>query len=234
MRVALLVLAVTVLGAQESLPRGYGDLIDTFRSDVRSQESKVSRQEAGAKGTGERIAQGLRERGLSPELVVVAVATLPIVELRGAVPIGINLFRMAWWKAVLLSVFGNMIPIFLVLLFLDRLTGWLGRLPVFERLFDWLFKRTRRKSGLIERYEFLGLAVFVGIPLPMTGAWTGSVAAVLVGMAYWRAMLAIFLGVLMAAAIVTTLSLLGLWGALLAGVALAAIVVRAVFRSRKR
>ncbi|UCG44445.1 MAG: small multi-drug export protein [candidate division WOR-3 bacterium] len=144
---------------------------------------------------------------------------------------------MRWWKAVLLSVVGNMLPIFLVLLLLDRAVRWLGHIRLFRRFFDWLFARTRRKSGLIERYEFLGLVLFVAIPLPVTGAWTGSVAAVIMGVPYWRAMLAILLGVCIAGAVVTILSLLGVWGAVIAGTALAAVLANAVIsgiRKRRR
>ena len=188
-------------------------------------------------GTGERLARRLNERGVPTEAVVVIISCLPIVELRGAVPVGINLFGMPWWKAVLLSVVGNMLPILLILLLLERAVGWLGHIRIFRRFFDWLFARTRRKSGLIERYEFLGLVLFVAIPLPVTGAWTGSVAAVIMGVPYWRAMLAILIGVCIAGAVVTILSLLGVWGGVIAGVALAAVLANAVasgIRKRRR
>jgi len=187
--------------------------------------------------TGEKLALRLRERGLSSEAVVFVIAMLPIVELRGAVPVGINVLGMAWYRAVLWSVVGNMVPIFLILLLLNRAVGWLSHIRFFRRFFDWLFARTRRKSGLIERYEFWGLMLFVSIPLPVTGAWTGSVAAVIMGVPYWRAMLAIFCGVLIAGGVVTVLSLLGIWGAVIAGVALAVLAVNGIvsgLRRRKR
>lgn len=180
------------------------------------------------RGAGARLAQRLEQAGLPAGLAVVVIATLPIVELRGAVPVGINLFGMPWWQAVGLAVVGNMLPIFLILLLLERMVAWLGHIRLFRRFFDWLFARTRRKSGLIERYEFLGLMLFVAIPLPVTGAWTGSVAAVIMGIGYWRAMLAIFFGVLIAAAVVTSLSLLGWIGAVIAAVALAVLLVNAI------
>ncbi len=174
--------------------------------------------------TGERIAEGLKQKGLSPELVVFLVATLPIVELRGAVPIGNNLFNLPLPKTIFLSVTGNILPIFLILLLLERAVVLLGHIPLFKRFFDWLFQRTRKRSGVIARFEFWGLVIFVGIPLPMTGAWTGAVAAVLMGMSYWRALFGIFLGVLMAAVIVTSLSLMGWWGGIIAGAIIMAIV----------
>jgi len=135
---------------------------------------------------------------------------------------------------VLLALVGNMMPILLILFLLERLAAWLSRMRAFSRFFEWLFARTRRKSGLIQRYEFWGLVVFVAIPLPMTGAWTGSVAAVLMGIGYGRALLAIWLGVLIAAGVVTALSLLGMWGAIIAGVALAAVAANAVVSGLRR
>ncbi len=183
--------------------------------------------------TGERIAEGLRRKGLSPEAVVFLVAMLPIVELRGAVPIGNNLFALPLYKTIFLSIAGNMLPIVLVLLLLERLVVWLSPVPLFRRFFDWLFKRTRKKSDIISRFEFWGVVIFVAIPLPMTGAWTGSIAAVLLGISYGRALLAIFLGVLIAAGIVTSLSLLGFWGLVIAAIGLTAIIIYQAFASKR-
>ncbi|MBN2465565.1 small multi-drug export protein [candidate division WOR-3 bacterium] len=160
-------------------------------------------------GTGQAAADWLRARGLSPELVVVIIATLPIVELRGAVPVGILVFDMPWWQAVLWSLLGNIAPILLVLFLLEKIVAWLSRISLFRRFFEWLFARARSKSATIQRYEFWGLASFVGIPIPGTGAWTGAVAAEVLGLSYWRSLSAIVVGVLMAATVVTFLSVLG-------------------------
>lgn len=159
--------------------------------------------------TGQEAARWLHARGLSPELVVVLIAALPIVELRGAVPVGILFFCMPWWQAVLWAVVGNIAPIIIVLLLLERIVAWLSHIRLFRRFFEWLFARARSKSASIEKYEFWGLATFVGIPLPGTGAWTGAVAAEVLGLSYWKALLSIFVGVLMAATVVTFLSVLG-------------------------
>jgi uncharacterized membrane protein len=159
--------------------------------------------------TGREAADWLRAKGLSPELVVVVIAALPIVELRGAVPVGILVLGMPWWQAVLWSVLGNIAPIIFVLLLLDRIVALLSRIALFRRFFEWLFARARSKSASIQKYEFWGLATFVGIPLPGTGAWTGAVAAEVLGLSYWKSLLSIFIGVLMAATVVTFLSVLG-------------------------
>ncbi|MBM3330858.1 small multi-drug export protein [candidate division WOR-3 bacterium] len=159
--------------------------------------------------TGQEAASWLRARGLSPELVVVLIAALPIVELRGAVPVGILFFCMPWWQAVLWALVGNVAPILLVLLLLEKIVAWLSHISLFRRFFAWLFARARSKSASIEKYEFWGLATFVGIPLPGTGAWTGAVAAEVLGLSYWKSLSAIVVGVLMAATVVTFLSVLG-------------------------
>ncbi len=185
-------------------------------------------------GSGERIAAELRARGMGPELVVFIVAMLPIVELRGAVPIGNNLFCLPLWKTLVLAITGNILPILLVLLLLERIVVLLSHIRLFGRFFNWLFQRTRKRSGVIARFEFWGLVVFVGIPLPMTGAWTGSVAAVLLGIPYWRALLGIFIGILLAAGIVTTLSLLGWVGAAVAGIVLITIMIYQIVASRTK
>jgi uncharacterized membrane protein len=159
--------------------------------------------------TGREAADWLRAKGLSPELVVVVIAALPIVELRGAVPVGILVLGMPWWQAVLWSVLGNIAPIIFALLLLDRIVAGLSHVALFRRFFEWLFARARSKSASIQRYEFWGLATFVGIPLPGTGAWTGAVVAEVLGLPYWKSLLSIFIGVLMAATVVTFLSVLG-------------------------
>jgi len=159
--------------------------------------------------TGLEAANWLRARGLSPELVVVLIAALPIVELRGAVPVGVLLFCMPWWQAVLWALLGNIAPIIFVLFLLERVVAWLSHISLFRRFFEWLFARARSKSASIQKYEFWGLVAFVGIPLPGTGAWTGAVAAEVLGLPYWKSLSAICVGVMVAATVVTFLSVLG-------------------------
>ncbi|MFA7257029.1 MAG: small multi-drug export protein [Kiritimatiellales bacterium] len=182
---------------------------------------------------GEKIAVWLNEKGLSPDAAVAAISTLPIVELRGAVPVGIVAFEMPWWRVFLIAVAGNMIPIPFILLLLGPLSGFCMRFNAGRKFFDWLFARTRRKSASIEKYEALGLTIFVAIPLPMTGAWTGAMAAFVMGIPFWKAMRYILLGVVIAGIIMTTLSLLGWIGAAIAGVVLiglAALTLARTFR----
>ena len=156
--------------------------------------------------------------GFSKELVVLIIAALPILELRGAIPVAINLFNFPWYYALLLAIVGNILPVPFILLFLDTASRLLSKVAFFERILKWLFERTRRRGKVIERYERIGLMLFVAIPLPVTGAWTGSLAAVLFGLKFKHAFLSIFVGILIAGIIVTCLSLLGWVGAIIAGV----------------
>lgn len=157
----------------------------------------------------DRTVTWLANRGLSPVLIVLIISMLPLIELRGSIPVAILMFKMPWPEAVLLSVVGNMIPIPFILLFMDWFFALVSKVKVGARFTKWIFARTRRKGKSIEKYEAAGLTIFVGIPLPGTGAWTGAFAANIFGIKFWRSMLYIFIGVLLAAAIVTTLSLMG-------------------------
>ena len=185
------------------------------------------------KSIGQRIADKLQAKGLSRNMAIVAISTLPIVELRGAIPVGHVLFpdtdkstrlgvddlkRSA--RVFFYAVLGNMIPVPLIFLLLGPLSNLLMKVPAGRKFCDWLFARTRRKTADIEKYETLGLAIFVAIPLPATGAWTGAMAGWLLGMSFAHSMLSIFLGVLIAGVIMTVLALMGWIGAAIAGIVL--------------
>lgn len=159
---------------------------------------------------GERTAASLQAQGIQPWLIVILISMLPVIELRGAIPVAMAVLGLPWYQAVLLAVLGNMLPIPLLLLFMDWFFALISKTRSGARFTQWLFKRTRNKGKAIERYEELGLAIFVGIPLPGTGAWTGALAAKIFGLPFWKSLLWIFIGVLLAAAAVTALTVLGL------------------------
>ncbi len=163
--------------------------------------------------------------GIPQEAIIVIISALPVVELRLALPIAINVFHMAWYKAYCLAVIGNMLPVPILLLFLDSLAELVGRAGMGRRVVNWVFERTRRQGKTIERYEKIGLTLFVAIPLPVTGAWTGSIAAFLLGLKFRYAFLSILVGVIIAGAIVTSLCLLGWVGAVIAGVGLSTLAI---------
>ncbi|MFH1406691.1 MAG: small multi-drug export protein [Candidatus Omnitrophota bacterium] len=147
---------------------------------------------------------------LPKELAVLIVGALPVFELRGAIPLGFYL-KMPLFKTVILSVTGNLLPIIPILFFLQPVSEILRKFPLWNKFFEWLFERTKRKSDIIQRYEAIGLAVFVAIPLPITGAWTGAVAASLFKIKFRYAFAAIVAGVIIAAVLVSCLCLFGIF-----------------------
>ena len=148
-------------------------------------------------------------KDLPKELVTVIVAALPLSELRGAIPLAFLSLKIPLSKAIFLSILGNVVPVIPLLLFLEPVTERLRHLRLWRSFFDYLFERTRRKATLVEKYEALGLALFVAIPLPVTGAWTGCIAASLFKIRFRYAFLAICVGVCIAAIIVTLITLMG-------------------------
>lgn len=135
--------------------------------------------------------------GLNRELAIFLVSMLPVVELRGAVPFGIGLG--ADWRIVyLLSVIGNMIPVPFIILFFRPVIEYLKKTRLFGKFATRLHERSVKKSADVTKYKTLGLFIFVMIPLPGTGAWTGAAIAALLNMRLKDAVPAIFFGVLCA------------------------------------
>ncbi|HVL80417.1 MAG TPA: small multi-drug export protein [Actinomycetota bacterium] len=151
-------------------------------------------------------------QGLPAPLATVVLAMVPIVELRGAIPLAILTYRLPPLEAFAWAVLGNMIPVPIILFFLEPVSDFLrSRSRLFDRFFEKLFDRTRTKhSHRFERWRDLALITFVALPLPLTGAWTGALAAFLFGVRPRRAIPLIGVGVLIAATIVTTLVVSGL------------------------
>ena len=146
---------------------------------------------------------------LSDILATIGIAASPISELRGAIPVAISIYDFPWYYAFLFGVIGNLLPVPFILLFLDAIIPVLCKVPVLDRMIQWFLARTRRRGKIVERYERIGLALFVAIPLPITGAWTGSILAVLMGLRFRQAFLSIIAGVLIAGVIVTCATVLG-------------------------
>jgi len=141
----------------------------------------------------------------SRETLVFFTAMVPVVELRGAIPLGISL-GMRPLEACAVAMLGNLVPVVPVMLFLRYAAGWLRRFPSIRRASDWFFARTKARSRVIRKYGPLGLVIFVAVPLPSTGAWTAAVAAFLFGIGIRKAFASIVLGTAIAGAIVAYLS----------------------------
>jgi len=143
-------------------------------------------------------------KGLPPELTTVIISALPVTELRGGIVAG-HALGLGATKVFLLAVVGNLLPVIPLLLLLEPVSKYFRHLPFADRFFDWLFARTARKAGLIEKYEAIGLALFVAVPLPMTGMWTGAVAASIFKIPLKYSLPAIVAGVVMAGVVVSVL-----------------------------
>lgn len=148
-------------------------------------------------------------KDIPKEAVVIIVGALPISELRGAIPLALY-YGMSLSKAFWLSVLGNISFIAPALFLFEPVSSRLRRFKPCSRFFDWLFERTKRNAETVQKYEALGLAIFVAVPLPMTGAWSGVIAASLFKIRFRYAFAAIVAGVLGAGVIVAALCALGI------------------------
>ena len=142
---------------------------------------------------------------LSIELAVMLTAALPIIELRGAIPVGISLGLSPVHSAILAFV-GSMIPVPFILFTIRPMFKYLRRTRLFKKLINNITKKSLNKSGKIKKYGTWGLLIFVAIPIPGTGVWSGSLAAALLNMRFKLAFPAIFFGNLIAGILIMILS----------------------------
>lgn len=138
------------------------------------------------------------------ELCVFFCSMLPIIELRGAIPMAFA-FSLPWWQAYIIAVLGNLLPVPFILLLINVVLRWMSNSKVkfFNKVANFLFAKVEKNRARIEKYSFWGLCLFVAIPLPATGAWTGSLVAAVIGMKPWKAFLSALVGVMIAGVVVT-------------------------------
>lgn len=132
---------------------------------------------------------------------------IPIIELRGAIPMG-AIMGMPWWQTFIISVLGNLVPVPFILLFINKMIEWMSRSKIkfFNKFANWLLRKVEKNRTKIEKYAFWGVALFVAIPLPATGAWTGSLVAAVIDLKFWKSFLSAAVGVVIAGAIMTVIS----------------------------
>ncbi len=145
----------------------------------------------------------------SPEVIIFIISMCPILELRGGL-IAAAILKVDLLVAFPICVLGNMLPIPLILLFIRRIIEWLKHFKRLNKLAVWIENKANAKSGNVGKYMVWGLFIFVGIPLPGTGAWTGALVADALNIRMKRALPAIFAGVVMAGVIISLVSY-GLW-----------------------
>lgn len=141
-----------------------------------------------------------------PELWTVFISMLPLIELRGAIPLAINVYKISPPLALFLGIIGSLIPAIPILFFLGWIEPRLRKFPEIAKLLDFIYLKTRKKSALIREYEFVGLVLFIGLPLPGTGVWTGMLAAYIFGLQKNLSLLSALLGTTLAGIIMVFLS----------------------------
>ena len=148
---------------------------------------------------------------VSNEVIAFIISMIPVLELRGGM-IAASIMDIPLLRAMVICALGNLLPVPFILLFITPLFTWLKKTKLFRPLVEKLEARAMSKADQVERYEFWGLVLFVGIPLPMTGAWTGSLIAALLEMKFRKAFPAVIIGIIMADLIMSIVSygLLGL------------------------
>lgn len=136
-------------------------------------------------------------------LLTFLMAMVPVVELRGAIPIGVG-YGLDLWLAILLSIVGNLVPVPFIMLFIRKIFAWMRKVNKrFARLVDAMEEKASKHQDKVTKYGFWGLFILVAIPLPGTGAWTGALVAAMMELRFKTALPAIFLGVVAAALIVS-------------------------------
>ena len=150
---------------------------------------------------------------ISRELIIFIISMIPILELRGGL-LAASLLKVSAVKAIPICIIGNIIPVPFILLLITPIFNWLKQTKTFRPMVEKMEARALSKREQVEKYEFWGLVLFVGIPLPGTGAWTGSLLAALLGMKFKKAFPAVLLGIALASVIMSIVSY-GLLGALI-------------------
>ena len=142
-------------------------------------------------------------------IATIIIGMIPILELRGAIPIGVFTFHLSYIESFILSFIGNIIPVYFIVKYIRPLFDFFGRWKPFKMIIDWATKHATRKieeSEKLQNFTALGLFLFVAIPLPGTGAWVGSLIANFLGVPPKKAIPPIILGVFVAGIIILTMT----------------------------
>ena len=138
--------------------------------------------------------------------LTVLVSMIPVVELRGGIPFGVAT-GLPVWAAFIAAVIGNLIPVPFIIVYIRRIFQWMRRrMPRLNSLVDKLERKAHLKGQKVSKYKYLGLMLFVAVPLPGTGAWTGSLAAAFLDMPLRKAIPSVVLGVLIAGMAISILT----------------------------
>lgn len=155
---------------------------------------------------------------MKEELIIIFTSLLPVSELRGAIPLAILKFKFPLWKAFILSIIGNTIPVIFLTFLLKIIEKYVSKIKIFNKVFDSLKKRALKRKKIYEKYEIFGIYIFVAIPLPFTGAWTGCLLSYLLMLNPLKSFISIFFGIITAGLIVSLIITIGMKFGILTGI----------------
>ena len=138
-------------------------------------------------------------------LTLFTISMVPIIELRGAIPVGVAM-NVPFWLNYIVCVLGNIVLVPILIMFSRQVLNWCAKLPKIGFIFEKIINMGNKKIEKIGKYELLGIFLFVAIPMPGTGAWTGSLISALLQVKTWKAFIAITLGVMTAGIIMGIVS----------------------------
>lgn len=141
-------------------------------------------------------------------LKVFLISAVPLIEQRGAIPIGILVYNLNPLLVAVVSLIGSFLPAPFIYLFFNKILKWMKTVNKFKKITDFIDKKVQKGSKKLERYKELGLIAFVGIPLPTTGLWTGTAVAAFLGLDFKKSMTCAFIGGIISAILITGISLL--------------------------
>lgn len=148
---------------------------------------------------------GITSIALGKQILVFIISLMPILELRGGL-IAAALLGLDPWQSYIICIIGNILPVPFILLLINKVLEWMRNSKHFKKIANWLDNKVEKHKHQIEKYGYLGVILFVGIPLPGTGAWTGSLIASVLEMDKKKTFLAVCVGVFMASVIMMIVS----------------------------
>ncbi len=133
------------------------------------------------------------------------MSMVPLIEQRGAIPVGIFVYNIDYFSVFFISLVGSFVPAPFIYIFFNRIFTWMKTISYFDKFTIFVDKKIRKNSKKLEKYEEIGLITFVGVPLPTTGLWTGSAVAAVLGLNFKKSMVCVFIGGVISAAIITAI-----------------------------
>lgn len=141
-------------------------------------------------------------------LYIAFISMIPLIEQRGAIPVGILAYHLNPITVMLVSLIGSFIPAPFIYFFFNKIFAWMKTIKFFNKFTNFIEKKVQKGSKQLEKYKEIGLITFVGIPLPTTGLWTGTAVAAFMGLDFKKSMVCVFLGGIISAVLIAIFSIM--------------------------